>query len=523
MQRMRSLSRLIDRLAPQDSLSDTDVERGIRELVRNGVGAQVMDTLAVGAFLTALALDLGANNLYVGVLAAVPHLTYLLQPLAVVLLERVRRRRVIYVVAAAFNRPMLLVMAAAAFIPSPTVALAVLAAGYALRFAIGNFVGCAWNSWVRELVPQARLGEVFGRRLMYMTLFGMVLGLAAGGAVDLWRTFDVAPVRYAYALLFVGAFAGGVYSIVSMARIPEPHMPPADPTLSFRERMRLPFRDENFRRLMLFLGSWNFAVNLAAPFFTVHMLTRIGIDVAWVVALMALSQLANILVMRQWGRIADRFSNKSVLSVCGPLFIACIFAWTFTTFPDRHAFTIPLLVLIHIFTGIATAGVSLASGNIAMKLAPKGEATAYLSTNGIVNSLAAGVAPMLGGLFADFFVNKQLSLVLRWHTPGAEIDFDTLSLEHWDFFFLFAALVGVYSIHRLGHVQEDGEVEERVVLSELFLNARRSIRNLSTVSGLRQTAEAPFDALWPRRRNRSPTDGSSTPEGEGGGGNVPPG
>jgi hypothetical protein len=30
-----------------------------------------------------------------------------------------------------------------------------------------------------------------------------------------------------------------------------------------------PFRNQNFRRLMVFLSSWNFAANLATPFFAV--------------------------------------------------------------------------------------------------------------------------------------------------------------------------------------------------------------------------------------------------------------
>lgn len=34
---------------------------------------------------------------------------------------------------------------------------------------------------------------------------------------------------------------------------------------------------------------------------------------------------------------------------------------------------------IHIFMGISTAGATLASGNIGLKLAPKGQATAYLA------------------------------------------------------------------------------------------------------------------------------------------------
>jgi hypothetical protein len=49
---------------------------------------------------------------------------------------------------------------------------------------------------------------------------------------------------------------------------------------------------------MLFLGSWNFAVNLAAPFFTMHMLKRLKLDIVVIVLLTTLSQFANIFVLR---------------------------------------------------------------------------------------------------------------------------------------------------------------------------------------------------------------------------------
>lgn len=55
--------------------------------------------------------------------------------------------------------------------------------------------------------------------------------------------------------------------------------------------------------------------------------------------------------------------------------------------PEKHMFTFPLLIIIHIFMGISMAGVTLASGNIGLKLAPKGGATAYLAANSLVNSL----------------------------------------------------------------------------------------------------------------------------------------
>jgi MFS family permease len=219
---------------------------------------------------------------------------------------------------------------------------------------------------------------------------------------------------------------------------------------------------------------------------------------SYVIGFTVLSQIMNFTFLRIWGRFSDRFSNKSVLGVCGPLFIACILAFAFTTMPERYIMTIPLLVAIHVFMGVSTAGVTLASGNIGLKLAPEGQATSYLAANSIVNSFAAGVAPIIGGRFADFFATRQLSLMLRWIDPQRELAFETFHFQHWDFFFLFAFLIGLYSIHRLPPVHEAGEVEERIVVHELISEIRSEIRNLSTASGLREMVMFPFAVVQKR-------------------------
>ena len=204
--------------------------------------------------------------------------------------------------------------------------------------------------------------------------------------------------------------------------------------------------------------------------------------------------MVHFIFIRIW-EVSDRFSNKSVLGVSGPLFLVCIFAWTFTTLPEKHVLTIPLLIAIHIFMGMSMAGVTLASGNIGLKLSPKGQATTYLAAGNLVNSIAAGIAPIFGGEFADFFAGRELSLMLKWTSPARELTFDTLSFQHWDFFFFFAFVIGWYSIHRLSMVKEIGEVEEEIVVDELISEARREMRNLSTVGGLRQTVLFPFSII----------------------------
>ncbi|HEX9703116.1 MAG TPA: hypothetical protein VGA19_09700, partial [Rhodospirillales bacterium] len=254
-------------LGPDEGLTRRQALVGLPWLTRNGLAAQVMETLTIGPFLVAYALTFDASNLVIGLLAAIPFLTQFAQLPAIILIEKVRQRRRTSCIFGAASRPMMLVMATAAFMPTPTWALAVLLVGLALRYALGAVVACGWNSWIRDLVPDDVMGRYFARRIMYSSAFGIPLSLAAALFVDHWKVWYPDRASMAYAILLTVAFLGGGYSIYCMSRIPEPKMPPPADALNLRERLSAPFRDLNFRRMVMFLGSWNFAVNLAAPFF----------------------------------------------------------------------------------------------------------------------------------------------------------------------------------------------------------------------------------------------------------------
>jgi MFS family permease len=348
---------------------------------------------------------------------------------------------------------------------------------------------------MRDLIPQDRLGAFFSKRMSLSTALGIPISLAAGFYIDYWKKSYPDFESYGYSILFFFGFLAGMLGVYYLSTIPELRMAAAERKPQFSELIKQPFKDVNYKNLVVFLGSWSFAVNLAAPFFTVYMIKRLQLDMSFIIGLMLLSQISSLAFLRLWGRFSDCFSNKSVLGICGPLFMLCILAWTFTTMPEKHVFTIPLLIIIHIFMGISIAGITLASGNIGLKLAPKGQATAYLAANSLVNSLAAGIAPILGGRFVDFFIGRKLAWDIIWTSPKGELVIPTLNFEHWDFFFFFAFLIGLYSIHRLALVKEEGEVEEKIVLSELISEVRRPIRNFSTAGGLHQTLQFPFGII----------------------------
>lgn len=475
-------------LEPQPDLSLANRERGLRLLVIEAIFSGGAAALTSGVILTAFALHLGASNLMVGTLAAMPFLAQLLQLPAIQLVERWRRRKRIAVVTSLVGRTMLALMAVLAF-SSGTTALLLFLAAQMLLCGLGAVGGCAWNAWMRDLAPEERLGDVFARRTIWLTAISLVLGLAAALALD--RTPAGSTARdLVFAAMFAAGCVTGLISARIVAMMPEPVMPPAEGPVALRALLRQPLGDPNFRRLLVFVASWQFAINLAPPFFTVFIVRQLHFAVSFVLLLSVASQVANLLALRLWGRLSDRFANTSVLAVCAPAYILAIVAMIGASqFGDRTVVKL-WLVALHLVMGATIAGVTLASTNIALKLSPKGSATAYVATNAMTTAVAAGIAPILGGLLAQFFAARQFELLARWRSPNGVFTLP-ITLAAWDFYFLLAGLIGLYAIHRLSLVREEGEIERRAMVGQVLNETRRSIRNISSVAGLRAATDLP--------------------------------
>ena len=479
-------------LAPQATISEEEREAGLRRLVIEAAFSSGAVALTSGVILTAFALHLGASNLMIGVLASAPFLTQLLQVPAILIVERLRARKRIAVWTSVVGRLMLPVMAATAFAKGLVPVLIFLMAQYVLcgLSAIG---ACAWNAWLRDLAPEDRLGQVFARRTVWVAAITLVGGLLVALILD--QTPEGSRSRsIAFAAMFMVGCVTGLISARIVSRMPEPQMPAPADRIDLRALLRAPFADRNFARLMGFVASWQFAVNLATPFFTVFIVQQLGFDVSAVMVLSAISQLANLLALRTWGHLSDRFANKSVMLFCAPIYILCIVAMIGASQFDSRIGILAWLGVLHALMGASVAGVTLSSTNIALKLSPRGTATAYVAANAMVTALAAGIAPILGGLLADFFASRRLELLLRWSSPNGVWSLP-FRLTHWDFYFLMAGVLGLYAIHRLSLVREKGEIERKEMVEEVLALTRRAIRNVSSVAGLRAATDLPGSLL----------------------------
>ena len=491
---------LRERFSPKPTLSDQDIASGLRWLTWEGTAAMGFFSITTSGFLAAYALLLGCSNFQIGVLAALPFLTQPLQILVIPLVERFRQRKVIALaswIPAQLSWVLIALIPLFLDVPSSSAVL-VLLVTIGIRGVFVSVTNCSWNSWLRDLVPQSILGSVFARRQMWANLAAMTFGLGASFFVTYWQGQASAgneALGYTFPLLF-GAVFLGLASPLFMSLMPEPLMQPSSgPRPSFFATISPPFRDGNYRRLLSFLFLWGLALNMSIPFFAVYMLLRLSLPLWAVIGFSMLSQAFNILFLRLWGRLADRFGFKAVLSVSVSLYLLVVLGWTFTTMPERYALTVPLLVVLHILAGIAAAGVTLSTATVGLKLAPKGQATAYLAAAGLATSLGVGLGPLLGGYLADFFSVRQLSFIIEWTSPISSIHLPVLNLSGFDFLFCITFIVGLFTLSGLVAFREEGEVGREVILDTLFAPMRHAVRPMSSVPGLGFLGQFPYSIL----------------------------
>lgn len=462
-------------LKPKERLTEQEVNTGLSLIIKEGLTSEAMTTLTGGTFLVAFTLLLGANNFQIGLLASLPTFTNIFQLTSIWLIRRYNNRRAVAVICSVFARIPLLLIGMLPFVFPDDAPINLLLFFLFFFYLFGSIAGPSWNAWMKDLVPGQMLGAYFSKRGRYSQILNVVMSVLLALAVDYIRRHYPSFELTTYAIMFLLAGVIGLGGAALLAAVPEP--------LSYLDKENIlklflrPLRDLNFRRLLVFNSAWLFAVNIATPFFTVFMLKTLGLTVTYVIPLTILSQLSSIMTIGYWGVFADRYSNKTIIAICAPLYLCCVIAWCFVGIYTNLVSNLVLLALIHMGSGASNAGINLALTNIGLKLAPSKEAIVYLSVKNIITAVFSSLAPLIGGYLADYYTLRQLRVIAEWSGPSLQKTFRLLLLHEWNFLFLIGAVLTVVAIQLLPRVKEEGEVEKGIVKRIMRKSLRSNMRD----------------------------------------------
>lgn len=467
------------KLRPSVSLTDQQVQSGLKYFVQEGLAAEAMATFTGGTFLVAMAVLLKASNFQIGLLAALPTLTNIFQLLSIWLVQKYKNRRAISVICSFFARVPLFVIGLLPLAFKTGTSINALLFFLFFHYFFTSVSGASWNSWIKDLVPEKILGSYFSRKARITQILNVTLSLAVAMFIDHIKSHFPQYELITYAAMFIVGGIIGMLGVYFLARAPEPKTTLEDDKLF--DLLSKPLKDANFRNLLTFHSFYAFATSLALPFFVVYMMKTIGLSFAWIIFLGLLAKFGSIFSLKFWGTFSDKYSNKTIIRICAPTFITCILSWTFAAMTSNHIISIILLIVIHIVSGISAAGIDLAINNMAIKLAPKNEAISYISARNIVVAIFAAAGPMAGGLMADFFASHHLIWNIQWQGPAGISTFHLLELQNWNFFFVISAVLALLSIRLVKRIKEQGEAHKEMVTIVMKKSVTRGIRkNMSS-------------------------------------------
>ena len=191
-------------------------------------------------------------------------------------------------------------------------------------------------------------------------------------------------------------------ALVPTASLPQPvsnnqlQQSTADRPLGIGPRI---LKNSNFLLFVSYFGVWMLAMNLSVPFFSLYMLDRLDLDVSLVSLYASIQAGANLLMLIVWGKLADRFGNRQILTLVGVLVIATPLLWLKI---GNDAIDIWLwLPLIHVFIGGTWAALDLCNNNLQIGVAPIQNQAIYFSLVAASGGVSGALGSILGGFIAQ--------------------------------------------------------------------------------------------------------------------------
>lgn len=389
------------------------IRKTYRVSILEGIFAQVYGNLAqIGSsFITKLMVILGASPMHYSLLSALGQVSAVWQPLGVAFTHHLKQRKMACVWITAIGRFLTFFLGLSLLFPVQQhgiwVALVLLffSAGFQ---AMGANI---WIAWVSDLIPLSIRGRFFSRRNQILISVGLVVSYVLSYHVDLFEPnkggfklfylkllnaqafFTPQHQSWFLAGIFVFATLIGIVGLFVLARQPERPMREAE-TQNLRARYREPFKDKNFRLLLVFGIWWMLAIGVGSPFWGPFMLKKLSMSLLEMQLYSSLHMFSSLLSFNFWGRFIDRFGNKSAMKICvllgglNPMF------WLFASAGNYH-----ILWFEGVISGFMWAGTGVITTNFVLSIAAKGKQQVYSGVYAALTGSAMMLSTLASGIF----------------------------------------------------------------------------------------------------------------------------
>ncbi len=404
--------------APTPYQRKADLARSLKLCTREGLVAMPIVTMSlpVNVFLTALVTKAWAlPKPAIGLLTAMPYLANFLQIFAAPFFLRWLPAKPMTAIGAAVGAVSWLGFAAMlSFVPrdQPEVAAWWFIGGFFLISASVAVTGVTWNAWIQDWVPTRLRGKYFGFRNRLLQISTLTFLLLTGWALARWA-YSIAVFQ----AIIVVAVVLRAFSIYWQWSSPtRSHRPVTTAPLPLRDQIAVLRRSHSLLWFIAFGAVWFFASNCFGPFYQVFLFEQLNLSAFDVGVLSTVSALGGALALPAWGRLLDRYGNRPVMAVSLLVWQIVNALWCFLT-PYSHTMVYIIWALggMTSMGAIASAGFVLGQFTILLRLIPVEAKGLAIGFNLAITSLAAAIAPVLGGAVLSWALARWPDALAVYH------------------------------------------------------------------------------------------------------------
>jgi len=395
----------------KDKTTNSDIKKTIRLAVINGIFAQIYSTLTGigGTFITKAAVILNATPMQFSLLNGITQISNFFQLYAVQFSRNVTSHKAPCIRFATVGRLFTMLLGVAFAITFPTLAIYFFLTILLITAILESISGNMWLAWISNMVPKRIRGRFLSFRMQVQLLFGLIIGYLFSFIIDL---FEKAPGSWQYDLLqrfnlveifgkqhlplalsvvFILGTIAGLIALLVLNRQPErPIKRKDDANFSIFE----PFKNSDFRKLLRFGLWWMFAIGVGSSFWGPYMLRVLHMSLVEMQLYSMISSVFMLVGFRYWGKIADRFGNKTVMKICVFLGFINPSLWLFMT-EANYVF----IWFEAVTSGLMWSGANLVAVNFVLAIAPRGHEQHWSAVYSAMGGLMMLATIMLSGIF----------------------------------------------------------------------------------------------------------------------------
>ncbi len=395
------LKTIVDKIENKQSVKRA---KGRKTSVKEGAFYGVSEGFGL-SYITAFALDLGANNVHIGLLKSLPELLgNFSQLFAIKALVNKNRRQIVFlgilIQSILWLAIMCLALAYLLLKKDLSLGPVYLIILYTFLLISGHSINPIWSSWMNDLLPFVNKGDFFGRRNRIIGIVVILTMLIAGFFLDFFKQTNV---FIAYIFLFGFSFIARFISALLIRKQYEPRFSASKENYFSLFMFIKKCPKYNFGRFILFYAFIIFAINIASPFYSVYLLKDLNFNYLWYTFYLIVSVGSYYIFMPFWGRLGDKHGNIEIIKFVSRLLPLIPFFWFLTIFFKQfgNLFLLIYILIITFLGDLLYAGLILSSTNFVYEAVSRDKLAIIVTYKNIFAVLGLFFGSLLGGIISN--------------------------------------------------------------------------------------------------------------------------